>query len=57
MQLQSQLVSPIMTRRNTSMKKKLPKTTYMMVMDIETEVLISSDILAAQLVVDGLGLR
>ena len=56
MQLQSQLVSPIMTRRNTSRKKKLPETPYIraVVMDIETDVLRSSDILAAQLVVVGL---
>ena len=42
-----------MTRRNTSRKKKLPEVPYMraVVMDIETEVLRSSDILAAEVVV------
>ena len=57
MQLQSQFVSPIMTRRNTSRKKKLQETPYNMravVMDIETEVLRSSDILAAEVVAVGL---
>ena len=46
MQLQSQFVRPIMTRRNTSRKKKLPETPYMraVVMDIETVVLRLSDI-------------